>query len=82
MSSFETANESSVQSKFGMSKEKLREFTTNIDYVAAIIDGYILKDIDMLPLQALSWQTEQVGYRSATSKAPLIAITSAFSFEV
>ena len=43
-----------------LSKEKLRELTTNIDYVAAIIEPFILKDFDLLPLQEQHWQTEQV----------------------
>ena len=43
-----------------LSKEKLRELTTNIDYVCAIIEPYILKDFDILPLQEQHWQTEQV----------------------
>lgn len=43
-----------------MSKKHIRELTTAIGYVTAVVDTYILKDFDMLPLQSHAWQTNKV----------------------
>ena len=43
-----------------MSKEKWRELTTGIEYVRAIIEPFILKDVDILPLAGDRYQTDKV----------------------
>ena len=43
-----------------LSKSKRRELTCGIDYVRAIIPPYVLKDVDVLPLQTEAFQTDRV----------------------
>ena len=43
-----------------LSKSKRRELTCGIDYVRAIIPPYVLKDVDVLPLQSEAFQTDRV----------------------
>ena len=39
---------------------KLRVLTASIYYVVAKVNGFILLDIDLLPLQGEHWQTDQM----------------------
>ena len=43
-----------------MPKEQIRQLTTGVDYVVAIVDDFILKDIDIIPLQNQQYQTHMV----------------------
>lgn len=40
----------------------IRNYTSAIYYVWAKLGKYMLKDVDILPLQGLSWQTDLVIY--------------------
>lgn len=39
-----------------------RILTSSVYYTVAKIGPYVLKDVDMLPLQGEHWQTDQVTY--------------------
>ena len=41
-------------------KNSQRILTSCIYYMVAKIGNFILKDVDLLPLQGLTWQTDQV----------------------
>ena len=43
-------------------KSTLRDLTTSIYYVQAILCDHVLRDVDILPLQGLSWQTNVVSF--------------------
>ena len=38
----------------------IRDLTTAIYYVQAVLCGHVLRDVDILPLQGMSWQTNVV----------------------
>ena len=56
----EVVNRTTKLSALPLSKTKRRELTCGIDYVRAIVHPYVLKDVDVLPLQSEAYQTDRV----------------------
>ena len=56
----EVVNRTTKLSAPPLSKTKRRELTCGIDYVRAIVHPYVLKDVDVLPLQSEAYQTDRV----------------------